>query len=343
MLSLITPYADALGIDPRTMIMVGLFLGSLLVFLSLVNVMRDRNAARVQARMQAAGARGGAGASAGDMSFNAPISHFVAPEVMPGGLAKAFLPSDMKERNKVRQDLAHAGFTGPNAVLWYFGLRVGVGLLLPALIAIVFLYREVLPLPGFVSERLNGVRNNHLLVLFGVMILVGFYGPAIWLSSRVSERRQRIELAFPNALDLLQVSIETGLGFDAALSRVATELHRTAPEIAREFNVAQQEILAGRERDDAYHAMANRLAIEEAHAFVNVVLQSARFGTSMSQALLVYSAEMRQRRELRAQEKANKLPVLMSGVMASMMMPALLIVTIGPVALRYMESFPKGP
>jgi tight adherence protein C len=341
MLSLITPYADALGMAPRTLIMIGLFLGSLLVFLSIVTVMRDRSALRVQARMQAAGARmNGAHAA---VAFDAPISHFVAPEVLPGGFAKAFLPTDRRERNKVRQDLAHAGFVGPNAVLWYFGLRVCAGLLLPTLIAVVFLYREVLPLPAALSDRMGGVRNNTLLMLFGVMILIGFYGPALWLSSRAKERRQRIELAFPNALDLLQVSIETGLGFDAALSRVATELHTTAPDVAREFNTAQQEILAGRDRDSAYGAMAVRLGIDEAHAFVNVVLQSARFGTSMSQALLVYSAEMRQRRELRAQEKANKLPVLMSGVMAGLMMPALLIVTIGPVVLRYMETNLTSP
>jgi tight adherence protein C len=338
MLSIITPYADAAGLAPRTLILIGLFCGSLLVFLSLVNALRDRNAARVQARMQAAGR----GRTGGTVSFEPPTSHFIAPEVMPGGFAKAFLPSNNRERYKVRQDLAHAGFTGPNAVLWYFGLRVGAGLLLPAFIALAFLYREALPLPEFISDRMNGVKNNQLLLIFAVMILIGFYGPALWLSSRAKDRRQRIELAFPNALDLLQVSIETGLGFDAALSRVATELRSAAPEISREFNTAQQEILAGRDRDSAYHAMAMRLGIEEAHAFVNVVLQSARFGTSMSQALLTYSAEMRQRRELRAQEKANKLPVLMSGVMASMMMPALLIVTIGPVVLRYMESFPKG-
>jgi tight adherence protein C len=268
------------------------------------------------------------------------VSLFVAPQIAPGGLAKAFLPTEQRERNKVRRDLVHAGFSGPNAVLWYYALRVVAGLVLPGLVALAFLYREVLPLPEFVSERMGRVAGNQLLILFGVMILVGFYGPALWLSSQAKQRRYRIELGFPNALDLMQVSIETGLGFDASLARVASELEQTAPEIAQEFTVAQQEILAGRDRDGAFHAMADRLAIDEAYSFVNVVLQSIRFGTSMSQSLLVYSAEMRQRRELRAQEKANKLPVLMSAVMALLMMPSLLIVTIGPVVLRYMQSFP---
>lgn len=334
MLSTISGLASNLGVEPRTLIMLGLFFGSLLVFLSLVSVARDRGVARVRARMRAAGVSVGGG-----MTDDDGVSLFVAPEITPGGFAKAFLPSEQRERHKVRRDLLHAGFSGASAVLWYYALRVIAGLLLPSLLALAFLYRDVLPLPEFVAERMGQVAGNKLLMVFGIMILVGFYGPAYWLRSRAKERRHRVELAFPNALDLMQVSIETGLGFDAALARVSTELQTTAPEIAQEFTVAQQEILAGRDREGAFLAMADRLAIDEAYSFVNVVLQSTRFGTSMSQALLVYSAEMRQRRELRAQEKANKLPVLMSAVMALLMMPSLLIVTIGPVVLRYMQTF----
>jgi tight adherence protein C len=334
MLQTITNLAANLGVEPRTLILLGLFFGSLLVFLSLVSVVRDRNSMRVRARMRAAGASAG-----GSLTGENPVSLFVAPEITPGGLAKAFVPTKQRERNKVKRDLVHAGFSGPNAVLWYYSLRVVAGLLLPGLVALTFLFREELPLPAFVSERMGQVAGNQLLLVFAVMILIGFYGPSIWLSARTKERKYRIELGFPNALDLMQVSIETGLGFDAALARVSHELQVTAPEIAQEFSAAQQEILAGRDRDGAFHAMADRLAIDEAYSFVNVVLQSIRFGTSMSQSLLVYSGEMRQRRELRAQEKANKLPVLMSGVMALLMMPCLLIVTIGPVILRYIHTF----
>ncbi len=335
MLTYLTPLATRLGLDPRTLILTGLFLGSLLVFLSLVRVARDRSAQRVRARMQAVGGGGG------QMAEHPAVSLFLAPEAAPRSFAKAFLPTDDRERNLVRRNLTHAGFTGPNAVLWYFALRVTAGLVLPALLVVMFLYREALPLPEFVSARLGQVGANQLLMLLAVLILIGFYGPAFWLSARANDRRHRVELAFPNALDLMQVSIETGLGFDAALARVATELRTTAPEIAQEFTVAQQEILAGRDREAAYQAMAARLVIDEAYAFVNVVLQSIRFGTSMSQSLLAYAQDMRQRRELRAQEKANKLPVMMSAVMAMFMMPALLIVTIGPVVLRYMQTFPQ--
>ncbi len=334
MLSTITPIASSLGIDPRTFILLGLFLGSLLVFLSLVSFARDRSIVRVRARMRAAGAA----ASAGMIDDDA-MSIFVAPEIVPGGIAKAFLPSKQLERNKVRRNLQHAGFSGPNAVLWFYAIRVATGLILPGIVALAFIYRETLPIPDFISTRMGNIGRNQILMLFAVMILVGFYGPAYWLSSVAKERKYRVEIGFPNALDLMQISIESGLGFDASLARVATELRTSAPEIADEFITTQQEILAGRDRDGAFHALADRLAIDEAYSFVNVVLQSIRFGTSMSQSLLTYSAEMRERRELRAQEKANKLPVLMSAVMALLMMPSLLIVTIGPVVLRYMHTF----
>lgn len=322
MLDLVNQFAEQIGVDGRYLVIGGLAMGTLLLLAAFLVPNRRP-------------AMAGAGQGAAPQGINI----FVDPEKMPAGLSKAFLPTDKRERNAVRRNLEHAGFTGPNAVLVYYGLRVAFGLLLPAALAALLLFRDVLPVPPSVSGRLSGIGGAQLLMVFGVLILVGFYGPAVWLRARAADRADRVEKAFPNALDLLQVSVEAGLGFDAALTRVAEELADASPEINKEFTVAQQEILAGRNREDAYRAMADRLAIEEAYAFVNVVLQSMRFGTSMSQALLAYSADMRQRREIRAQERANKLPVYMSATMAGLMMPALLIVTIGPVVLRYINTF----
>ena len=216
-------------------------------------------------------------------------------------------------------------------------------MVLPALLAALVLFREFLPLPVSFKAGLGQLNTTQLLLGFAVFILLGFYGPAAWLSARTRDRRDRVQKAFPNALDLLQVSVEAGHGFDAALSRVADEMVLASPEVSGEFHAAQQEILAGRDRESAYRRMAERLGIDEAFAFTNVILQSMRFGTSMSQALLAYSADMRQRREIRAQEKANKLPVYMSAVMALLMMPSLLIVTLAPVVIRYMNTFDSMP
>jgi tight adherence protein C len=324
MLAFINQIADNFGADPRHVALAGQLIGTFLLFLAIVTTMRERSSDQISQRLQAA---------------DLPVDIFTQPEHAPTGFGKAFLPTEKKERNKVRRDLADAGFDGPNAVVLYYTLRTVVGLLLPLLLASVVILRDWLPLPDVISAQLGELGSTQLMIGYAVVILVGFFGPAIWLRARSSERRDRIEKSFPNALDLLQISVESGLGFDAALARVADELSLAAPELSADFKLAQQEIYAGQNREKAYHAMAERLMIDEAHAFVNVVLQSFRFGTSLSQALLAYSSEMRQRRELAAQEKANKLPVYMSAVMAGLMMPALLIVTIGPVVLRYIAGF----
>jgi tight adherence protein C len=324
MLATINQIAENFGADPRHIALAGLLIGTFLVFLAIVTTMRGKSTSQISRRLQA---------------VDAPADIMIGPERDPNGFGKAFMPTKKAERNKLRRDLADAGFDGPNAVLLYFTLRTGVGLLLPVMLTAIVILRESLPLPDAIRGQLGELHSAQLLIGCAIFILVGFFSPAIWLSGRAAERRDRIEKSFPNALDLLQISVESGLGFDAALARVADELSIAAPDLSADFKVAQQEIYAGQDREKAYQAMAERLMINEAHAFVNVVLQSFRFGTSLSQALLAYSHEMRQRREIAAQEKANKLPVYMSAVMAGLMMPALLIVTIGPVVLRYIEGF----
>lgn len=325
MFDLFQRISEMTGLEPQFLITAGVFVGAFLVFLSLVITFQERG------RMHLADGMSVAPSPA--------INLFVAPEADPSDVAKIFLPTKRRERAQVRRDLAHAGFNGPNAVITYYLVRSAIGLVLPAALAALVLLRDKLPVPPIIDNLLGEIGTQQMLIGLAIMILVGFYGPAAWLSARAAERRERIEQSFPNALDLLQISIESGLGFDAALSRVSSELSIAAPDVSNEFNMVQRETLAGRDREAAYQDMAERLNIDEAFSFVNVVLQSMRFGTSMSQALLAYSADMRQRREIRAQEKANKLPVYMSAVMASLMMPSLLIVTIGPVALRYMSAF----
>lgn len=318
--------ATQTGVSQIVIVGAGFALGLLLLAGSLIIMAKDRARARVIARLQATEA-----ARPRLLLDEAPAAE--------GLLDKVFVPTEAGELGKLKRNLAIAGLKGPKAALVYNAVRFGLGLGLPAVIAFLYFYPSVVPLPEAIGERLYGLRSNQIVLICSVLIILGFYGPSVWLSSRVAERRARIELAFPNALDLLQVGVEAGLAFDAALARVADELDRVAPDICDEFRVVQQEILAGRPREEAYRDMADRLGIEEAFGFANVVMQSMRFGTSISSALLTYSADMRQRRELKAQEKANRLPVLMSAVMAALMMPALLIVTIGPVALRYVAGY----
>lgn len=312
------------GISPIVMVAVAFVFGLSLLNFAVVLMMRERNRSRVLRRL-----KGGDGV---------PVMLLRQVETADGVLDRVFVPSSVQERSKLRRDLAHAGLRAPNAALMFNLIRFGVGVLLPLGIAAIYLFPVALNLPGALTARLPPLGLDQVLLVCAVILFLGFYGPGIWLKARTAERRTRIEMLFPNALDLLQVGVEAGLAFDAALARVGDELMDVAPEVCTEFRVVQQEVLAGRDREQTYRDMADRLGIDEAFGFVNVVMQSMRFGTSMSSALLGYSADMRQRRELRAQEKANRLPVLMSAVMAGLMMPALLIVTIGPVVLRYVEQ-----
>jgi tight adherence protein C len=167
------------------------------------------------------------------------------------------------------------------------------------------------------------------------LIVLGFYSPSIWLRSKVAERRKAVTRGMPGALDLMQVAVEAGLGFDAAMNRVAKEFGRFCGPISEEFTILQLEIQAGKPRDHAFAELERRTGVDAMASFASVVQQSAEFGTPISEALETYAIEMRQDRELKAQAKANQLPVKMSAVLAAFMMPILLLIMLTPIAIRW--------
>lgn len=207
-----------------------------------------------------------------------------------------------------------------------------------AVFSAVFLAQAGL-LPAILADKVEATSRLRLLQIAAIGAGIGFYGPGFWLYSRIKARKDKISKAFPNALDLVQISVEAGLGFDAAINRVGNELGRVTPEIAYEFLLLQLEIQAGRDRESALFDMAERMGIDEARSFALVIAQSLQFGTSLTVALKTYAIEMRQMRELAAQEKANKLPVQMSGVMSVLMLPALFLITLTPIIIRYMAIY----
>jgi tight adherence protein C len=259
----------------------------------------------------------------------------------PKGLMKSFVPTNEKERNNLQRKLNQAGKGGPNSLLRFSLKRILLALLLPCLfLALVGASREFPQyLPQAIVERFAGLSKMGVFKHLAFLIGAGYFGPLYALNAKVNARKQRFTEGFPNALDLLQISVEAGLGFDAAMTRVGNELTKVSPDIAYEFLAVQHEVQAGRSRAAALTDMADRIGLDFVHSFVNVVRQSMQFGTSMTDALNVYSEELRNYRELAAQEKANKLPVKMSGVLASLMLPALLLIVLGPVVIRYANYF----
>jgi len=263
-------------------------------------------------------------------------------DVDPKGFMKALMPQNREKRTRIRRQLMNAGMVGQNAIVKYYVTRIVLALALPGLFLVLLALNQatLLPLPAGVSEVFAGSAGRILIYyLLTCLLLVGFFAPVLWLRSKVDERQLEISETFPNALDLMVVAVEAGLGFDAAMTRVSNEMERTAPAIAQEFRLVQLEVAAGGERDKALMDMAARTNVDEVSSFASVILQSIQFGTSVSDALTTYASEMRITRELKAQEMANKLPVKMSGVMASLMLPALFLLILGPIAIRWSGTF----
>lgn len=261
----------------------------------------------------------------------------------PSGLLRLFVPRSDTERSQIARKLRRAGLHQVNAVQNYYLFRLASAVVLPA--SLVGLYLAQPFLPPILEERLAPLAKQPLANIFAisaVLMAVGFYLPALWLKSRIDARKLEITRGMPNALDLLRVSVEAGLGFDAAMTRVARELAKACPAIAEEFTIVQLEIQAGKNRDRALSDLSIRTDVEELATFTNVIIQSAEFGTPVSDALETVALELRQTRELKAQEQANKLPVKMSGVLAGIMMPVLLMITLTPIAIRWVRMWSEG-
>ncbi|QUJ76702.1 type II secretion system F family protein [Sulfitobacter albidus] len=315
---------------PENLLLYCAAFAAMLLLFGLVGLfaMRDRTAGRVRAMSQSMNRPAQPGSAH-------PPSLTKGEERAPSGWKKALIPEDPSERMQIRFQLGKLGFERPDVVELFFLLRLFLSLITPiSVFGAVALTRAGL-LPEGLSETINDTAPLRLLQIAMVGTAVGFYGPGYWLKSRIKARQEKIRNAFPNALDLVQISVEAGLGFDAAINRVGHELGRVAPEVAYEFLLLQIEIQAGRDREAALFDMADRMGIDEAKSFALVIVQSLQFGTSLTQALKTYAVEMREMRELNAQERANALPVKMSGVMSMMMLPALFLITLTPIIIRY--------
>lgn len=257
----------------------------------------------------------------------------------PTGLSAALIPADASVRFEVGQVLAQSGFRGKNAIAGYYMIRLGLATSLPLLFILLLNWQLPTRFGASISEYMSGLDLIAILRNVALLCGLGFFGPHYWMNARIKERRRKMENAFPNMLDLLQIGVEAGMGFDQALLKVAVEMQLVSPEMSEEILIALSEIQAGRDRDTALMRMARRTGIEEMSSFVSVVLQSTRFGVPLASALTTYANEMRELRELRAQELANKLPVKMSAVMAFLMLPAIAGLILAPIFIRYAEAF----
>lgn len=229
--------------------------------------------------------------------------------------------SEEKDRNKLRRDLAMAGFDHPAAPIWYVIGRFAVAVGLPLAFLLV---------QPMLSKPITG-----LPLILGALFLcaVGLILPRALLDNRAGARRAQLEIEFPDALDLMVVCVEAGLGLEAAFVRVGEDVRRSHPRIAEAFNRVSQEFRAGRSRPDALRAMADRHEVDSLKSFVALLIQSETLGASIGQTLRTYANEMREHRFLRAEEKAMRIPVLLTVPLVACILPVIVIALLLPPML----------
>jgi tight adherence protein C len=231
-------------------------------------------------------------------------------------------------KSKLRMQLTHAGFRSENAVTMYYGLVLFsvVGMLLPGGGLVVYLKgttREALYYTAFLG-------------------CVGFFLPRIILWMIASGRKKEIFLTMPDALDLLVVCVESGLGLDAALRKVTEEMKEHAKTISGEFAMANMQLQMGRPRRDVLHDLGVRTGVDDMKALAAILIQADRFGSSIAQALRVQSDSMRTRRRQIAEEKAAKTAVQLIFPLVLFIFPAIFVVLVGPAAIQIQKGLFKG-
>lgn len=223
--------------------------------------------------------------------------------------------------NKITEKLQMAGFEQPWAPRAFTLARAMGTIVMPTLVVLFIAAGGNWPTPG-----------KLYMFIMGAAVL-GLYAPGIIVSGRAEDRAKEILNGFPDTLDLLLVCLEAGLGIDAAFSRVGAEITDSHPLLARLFGQVSLELRAGRSREAALRLLARKSGVPEITAFTVLIIQSDKLGASIASALRIYAAEMREQRRMRAEEKAHKIPVLLSIPLVCFMLPVMVAVLMLPAAI----------
>jgi tight adherence protein C len=256
-------------------------------------------------------------------SWAATITAAVQP------FARYVMPTSSKELGTMQERFARAGFQSPDAMAIFYGLKT--------LLALLFLAAFV-----SVSHLLPKLSSSHLMLFAATAAFIGLTIPNFVLNRMVERRQRALRHAFPDALDLLVVCVESGLGLAAGLQRVALELQISYPELAAELDRVNAEMQAGMERELALRNLATRTGLADIRSLVGLLVQTMRFGTSIADALRVYSEEFRDKRIQLAEEQAAKLGTKMIFPMVLCFFPCFFLVAVGPAIVRVIKVFGQG-
>ena len=237
------------------------------------------------------------------------------------------LPPSVAEARKLQKQLMQAGFRSPGAPLVYRAIQISTMAGIPAAVAIAC---------AILARPLSGAL---LWILMG--FVVGFVLPRYALRKLILSRQQQVRWGLADALDLMVISIEAGLGLNAAMMKVSSELKDVHPDISDEFELANLEIRVGRERDEALRNLADRTGVDDLRSLVAMLIQTDRFGTSIAKAIRAFSDSLRTKRRQRAEQAAQKAAVKLLFPLACFLFPTLFIAILGPAALQLMDTLGK--
>jgi tight adherence protein C len=181
--------------------------------------------------------------------------------------------------------------------------------------------------------------SRPLLLIACLFAAIGYYLPVLWLKIRASSRKKELDRTFPDAIDLLMVCVQAGMGLDSAIRRVSQEIHVSSPELAKEFKILSLELKTGKSRNICLKNLAQRTDLPDIDNLVSLLIQADKYGTGISRALQVHAEDMRQKRYARLEEMAAKLPVKLVVPLIFFIFPALFVVIIGPGAIQIFHSF----
>lgn len=236
--------------------------------------------------------------------------------------AKLNQPSNIEEARATRRQLITAGYRSGKAPVFFAGTKLFLAVLMTILTAMI-------------PMKLLGFPTSSKLIFYYVLAAAcGYYAPIIWLRMAIAERKDALQRAIPDALDLMVVCVEAGLGLDQAITRVGEEVKRTHQALSDELTLLAMELRTGVSRQEALRNFAHRTDMEEVRNLVALLVQTDRFGTSIGQALRVHADSMRSTRRLRAEELAAKLPVKLLFPLLFFIFPSIFIVTVGPACIQ---------
>jgi tight adherence protein C len=235
--------------------------------------------------------------------------------------------NDPRERQGLRRDLYKAGFDSPAAPAIYVVVR--------------FLMAVGVPIGFVISQRLSDKPIVGLQLTMTVLILcvVGFAAPRFFINSRIGDFNTSLEHEFPDTLDLLVVCTEAGLPFEAAFIRVANDTHESHPHMSKQLLAVTQELRAGRTRMEALRGLADRTDLDVVRSLVALLIQTDALGGSVAQSLRTYATEMRGHRMLKAEEKAMRIPILLTIPLVLCILPVLMVAVLLPAIISIIREF----